>query len=237
MQKTTGLNSNPSYNTPFEPGWYKALQDELKKEYMRNLREFLQQEYKEKKIIFPPKDQYFTALNETPLKKVKAVIIGQDPYHGPKQAHGLCFSVGQGVDLPPSLKNIFKELESDLGIHSPQSGYLKKWAQQGVLLLNSVLTVEQGKPGTHANRGWEQFTDRIIQTLNNSKKPIVFILWGSYAQKKGSLIDKSKHFIIESAHPSPLSAYRGFFGSRPFSRANEFLIQSKQEPIDWTLNS
>lgn len=202
---------------------------------MVELRGFLQSEIKKGKIIYPKPSQFFAAFNATPLDKVKAVIIGQDPYHGPGQAHGLCFSVQPGVRPPPSLLNIYKELKSDLGIEPVRHGYLMHWAEEGVFLLNSVLSVENGKPASHKKRGWERFTDKVIQVLNEKGDPKVFLLWGSYAQQKGLIIDRSKHLVLESVHPSPLSASRGFFGCRHFSKTNAFLIKNGISPIDWEL--
>ncbi len=218
-----------------EPSWKNKLQVEFEKDYMKNLKSFLQIQKTKKKEIFPLGSEYFAALNLTPFDKVKIVIMGQDPYHGPRQAHGLAFSVKPGTPLPPSLKNIFKELQSDMNLPMPASGYLQKWADQGVLLLNAVLTVESGAANSHQGKGWEKFTDQIIHILNDQKAHLVFILWGSYAQKKGAFIDRKKHLVLESAHPSPLSSYRGFFGSKPFSKANTYLKSIGQKPIDWSL--
>ena len=218
-----------------EESWKKKLLPEFEKDYMKNLKIFLSTCLESKKEIFPSGDEYFSALNLTPFEKVKVVIMGQDPYHGSQQAHGLAFSVKPGTSLPPSLKNIFKELSSDIGGPIPGSGYLQKWADEGVLLLNAVLTVENGAANSHQGQGWEQFTDQIIHILNEQKQNLVFILWGSYAQKKGAFIDRKKHHVIQSAHPSPLSSYRGFFGSKPFSKANNYLQSTGQKPIDWTL--
>lgn len=220
-----------------DPSWKAVLGEEFTAPYMRDLRTFLEQEYSNGKVIFPAGSEYFQALNLTPLPEVKVVILGQDPYHGPGQAHGLCFSVRPGVPPPPSLVNIFKELKADLGITppSPPHGSLESWARQGVLLLNCVLTVEQGLAGSHAGRGWERFTDRIISILNDGASNLVFVLWGSYAQKKGQFIDRKRHLVISSVHPSPLSAHRGFFGSKPFSQINEYLITRGKTPIDWQL--
>lgn len=229
--------NTPQSRLRLEPSWKRALSEEFEKPYMQKLRAFLQQEIEKKKIIFPKANDYFAALDTTPLDKVKVVILGQDPYHGPGQAHGLCFSVRKGVDQPPSLKNIFKELKADLGVSPPQHGNLQQWAAQGVLLLNSVLTVEAHKAASHKDRGWEIFTDRIVSLLNDQPRPIVFMLWGAYAQAKGKVIDRKKHLVLESPHPSPLSASRGFLGSRPFSKANEFLISRGQTPIDWELSN
>jgi len=219
-----------------EASWKAKLQPEFDMEYMQVLRSFLQQEkQQQRKIVFPPGKEIFAALNTTPFEKVKVVILGQDPYHGPGQAHGLCFSVRPTVPLPPSLQNIFKELASDLGVQNGEHGCLTYWAKQGVLLLNSVLTVVQGQAGSHQGKGWETFTDAVIQHLNNERAGIVFMLWGSYAQKKGQIIDRKKHLVLQSPHPSPLSAHRGFFGNKHFSKANDYLIAQGLEPIDWQL--
>lgn len=213
--------------------WQSLLADQFELPYMQSLRRFLVSEKKSGKVIFPPCSDTFNALNHTPFESVKVVILGQDPYHGFKQSHGLCFSVQPGVDIPPSLKNIFKELNSDIGMTIPEHGCLTSWADQGVLLLNAVLSVEQAKAGSHQGKGWEIFTDKIIQLLNEQSENIVFLLWGSYAQKKGLLIDRSKHCVINAPHPSPLSAYRGFFGSRPFSKANHYLLNHGKSEINW----
>lgn len=218
-----------------EKSWKELLSSELKKPYMDDLWRFLDHEKQSGKDIYPASEHIFAALNLTPFDQVKVVILGQDPYHGPNQAHGLCFSVKAGVKIPPSLVNIFKELKDDLGITPPTQGCLDAWGKQGVLLLNNVLTVEDGKAGSHHLKGWEQFTDKIIELLNEKKENLVFILWGSPAQKKAQRVDPKKHFIIKSVHPSPLSSYRGFFGSKPFSQANTYLKSKKLGPIDWTL--
>lgn len=218
-----------------EKSWLAKLQPEFDKDYMRNLRKFLLSQKEAKKIIYPQGSEYFAALNLTPLNKVKVVIIGQDPYHGPGQAHGLSFSVRSGVRFPPSLLNIFKELKADLGIDMPKSGDLTHWAEQGVLLLNAVLTVENGKAAAHQGKGWEQFTDQVIQTLNKNREHIVYLLWGSYAQKKAAFVDRTKNLVLESPHPSPLSAHRGFFGSKPFSKINAYLREQGIKEIDWSL--
>lgn len=217
-----------------DTSWQPYLGDELQQPYMQQLKAFLKAEKAQGKVIYPPGDQIFNAFNTTPFDQVRVVIIGQDPYHGEGQAHGLSFSVPptQGK-LPPSLLNIYKEMETDLGIPIRSSGDLTHWAQQGVLLLNATLTVEQAKAGSHQNQGWEQFTDKVIQQLNDHKQGLIFVLWGSYAQKKGAVIDPSKHMVIRSAHPSPLSAYRGFFGSRPFSQINAYLHQQGLPIIQW----
>ncbi|HCI54708.1 MAG TPA: uracil-DNA glycosylase [Bacteroidales bacterium] len=215
-----------------EESWKRRLAGEFEKEYFIELTEFIREEYRTK-TIYPPGSLIFNAFNLCPFDKVKAVIIGQDPYHGPGQAHGLCFSVRDGVPLPPSLINIFKEIESDLGIPFPSSGNLERWARQGVLLLNAILTVRENQAGSHQGRGWEQFTDAAIRILNNEKNNLVFFLWGAYAQKKGENINKTKHLVLESVHPSPLSAERGFFGNRHFSRCNKYLTENGIEPIKW----
>lgn len=219
-----------------ESSWKEKLIDEFNKEYMHSLRDFLKKEKSERKIIFPPGRKIFSALNLTSFQNVKAVILGQDPYHGSNQAHGLSFSVEHGIRPPPSLNNIFKELASDLNIEKPNHGNLEKWGKQGVLLLNSILTVEKSKPGSHANRGWEVFTDRILFLLNSSKNNLVFILWGKKAQEKGHFIDSDRHMIIKSTHPSPFSANNGFLGSKPFSRTNQYLKKNNIKEIDWYLN-
>jgi uracil-DNA glycosylase len=218
-----------------EKSWEKHLKSEFDKSYMKDLKTFLKAEYDAGKTIYPSKSEYFAAFDHTPLDDVKVVILGQDPYHGPGQAHGLCFSVKPGVKTPPSLVNIYKEIKQDLGISNPDHGYLINWAEQGVLLLNSVMTVEKGQAASHRNKGWEKFTDRVIEVLNEREKPMVFILWGSYAQKKGAIVDDKKHLVLKGPHPSPLSAHRGFFGCKHFSKANDFLIKNGQAPIDWEL--
>jgi len=218
-----------------EPEWLGVLRPEFSKPYFGELKSFL---LEEKKLyrVYPPGNRIFAAFDHTPFSKVKVVILGQDPYHGDGQAHGLCFSVPDGIALPPSLQNIYKELNTDLGIPVPQSGNLERWAEQGVLLLNATLTVRANQAGSHQHRGWENFTDEVIRQLSSQHSGLVFILWGSYAQAKESMIDTSKHFILKAVHPSPLSVYRGFFGSRPFSRTNELLVRAGKEPIDWSLN-
>ncbi|SDK08950.1 Uracil-DNA glycosylase [Pseudomonas delhiensis] len=218
-----------------EESWKSALREEFDKPYMRELGEFLRREKAAGKVIYPPGPLIFNALNSTPLDKVKVVIIGQDPYHGPGQAHGLCFSVQPGVPAPPSLQNIYKELQRDLNIPIPSHGYLQHWAEQGVLLLNTSLTVEHSRAGSHAQAGWQHFTDRVIEVVNERCDGVVFLLWGSHAQSKQKLIDPRKHLILKSAHPSPLSAYRGFLGNGHFSRTNKFLEQNGKAPIDWAL--
>lgn len=214
--------------------WSPLLESEFAKPYYLQLRQFLINEYRAR-VIYPDRYDIFNALHLTPFAGTKVVIIGQDPYHGPDQAHGLSFSVKAGVSLPPSLQNIFKELQTDLGCYIPNNGDLTKWADQGVLLLNTVLTVRQGSPNSHRGAGWETFTDMVITTLNQREKPVVFILWGAHAQAKQQLITSSSHYIIKSPHPSPLSANRGFFGSRPFSKANRFLKQTGSTEIDWQI--
>jgi uracil-DNA glycosylase len=219
-----------------EKSWLNVLEDEFNKPYMKELKKFLIQEKEKKKQILPRASLWFNALNSTPLNRVKVVILGQDPYPTVGHAHGLCFSVLPSVKpLPKSLQNINRELYEDIGVNNTHTGYLQPWAEQGVLLLNAVLTVEAGKSNSHQGRGWEIFTDKIIEVINRESKGVVFILWGGYAQKKGTAIDSSRHLIIKSPHPSPLSAYRGFFGSRPFSRTNHYLQSIGKKPIDWQL--
>lgn len=215
-----------------EKTWKALLGDEFEKPYFQSLSQYLHEEYKNG-VVYPPGKFIFNALDSLPVDKVRVVILGQDPYHGPGQAHGLSFSVPDGVALPPSLQNIYKELATDIGKARPQSGNLEHWVKEGVLLLNATLTVRAHQAGSHQNKGWEQFTDAIIHRLAESRPNLVFILWGNYAQKKGSFIDTEKHLVIKSAHPSPLSAYNGFFGSRPFSQANEYLMAHSQKPINW----
>lgn len=216
--------------------WENLLEEEFKKDYYLRLRKFLINEYRTR-IIYPNMYDIFNALHYTAYKDVKVVILGQDPYHGPNQAHGLSFSVKPGVPAPPSLMNIYKELHDDLGCYIPNNGYLKKWTDQGVMLLNTVLTVRAGEANSHKDMGWEHFTDKVISLLNEREDPIVFILWGKNAQSKLSIINNPKHFIIKSVHPSPLSASRGFFGSKPFSKANNFLVSIGKEPIDWQIEN
>lgn len=216
--------------------WNELLKDEFSKDYYLSLRKFLKNEYTTK-IIYPDKYDIFNALHYTSYKDVKVVILGQDPYHGPNQAHGLSFSVSPGVKIPPSLLNIYKELNSDLGCYIPNNGYLKKWADQGVLLLNTSLTVRAGEANSHKNKGWEIFTDKIISLINEKTDPVVFLLWGNNAINKKKLITNKQHLILSSTHPSPLSASRGFFGSKPFSKINKFLISVNKAPIDWQIEN
>jgi uracil-DNA glycosylase len=218
-----------------EASWKEVLAEEFKKPYFKQIAQHLKTEKEQGKIIYPPGPQIFHAFEATPFDKVKVVVIGQDPYHGPKQAHGLSFSVQQGVATPPSLVNIFKELHEDVGLPIPRHGHLENWAKQGVLLLNASLTVRAAEPMSHAKLGWEKFTNTVIEKISDLKENIVFVLWGKFAQEKQSLIDNKKHYIIKSAHPSPLSAKNGFFGSRPFSKINTFLVKKGIDPIDWAL--
>ena len=215
-----------------ESSWKEKLQPEFEKDYFVKLVDFVKNEYATT-TIYPPGKLMFNAFDQCPFDKVKVVILGQDPYHEPRQAHGLCFSVNDGILFPPSLQNIFKEIETDLGIKPPQTGNLLRWAQQGVLLLNATLTVRAHSAGSHQNKGWEIFTDAVIHHIAEKKEHVVFILWGSYAQKKGEFINQSKHLVLKSPHPSPLSAHRGFFGNKHFSKANDYLRQTGQEPIQW----
>jgi len=217
------------------PSWQTKLHGEFDQPYMQDLKAFLRAEKDQQKIIYPHSANWFHALETTPLDEVKVVIIGQDPYHQPNQAHGLCFSVLPGVKTPPSLVNIYKELESDLGIQRPKHGYLENWAQQGVLLLNAVLTVEDSNANAHQGKGWEQFTDKIISTVNEHCERVVFMLWGGYAQKKGAMIDSTKHLVLKAPHPSPLSAHRGFLGCQHFSQANTYLVEHGRGDIEWQL--
>jgi len=219
-----------------ENSWKEKLLEEFNKDYMRSLSVFLRSEKLKNKIIFPPGNKIFNAFNLTKFEDVKVVILGQDPYHGHNQAHGLSFSVEEGIRPPPSLKNIFKELESDMGIKQPEHGNLERWCSEGVLLLNSILTVEKSKPASHSNMGWEQFTDKILSILNDLKRNVVFILWGKKAQEKGHFLDKNRHLILKSAHPSPYSANNGFLGSKPFSKTNHYLNSNNIKEIDWDLN-
>lgn len=221
---------------PISGSWEKALKGEFSKDYYKKLFVKIQEEY-QTRTIYPPADDIFNAFHFTPLEEVKVVILGQDPYHEPGQAHGLCFSVKPQVPIPPSLVNIYKELEDDLGCYIPNNGYLEKWARQGVLMLNTVLTVRAHQANSHKDLGWEQFTDAAIRVLAEQDRPMVFVLWGKPAQRKKEMIHNPTHLILESPHPSPLSAYRGFFGSRPFSRINAYLEQNGLEPIDWQIEN
>lgn len=216
--------------------WLTVLSGEFKKPYYKKLYDFVVNEYRTR-VIYPKAEDIFNAFHLTPFSKVKCVILGQDPYHNEGQAHGLCFSVMPGTEMPPSLVNIFQELHDDIGCYIPNNGCLKKWADEGVLLLNTVLTVRAHQPLSHRNIGWEQFTDAVIRAVNDLDRPVVFILWGKPAQQKKALLTNSKHLILESPHPSPLSAHRGFFGSKPFSKTNEFLISHGIEPIDWQIEN
>lgn len=229
--------SNPEPQRPvrLQQAWLDRLGPEFEQDYMVALRAFLRERQHAGATIYPPPAQWFNALNSTPFDRVRAVILGQDPYHGPGQAHGLCFSVQPGLPVPPSLKNIFKEREQDLGIPAPDDGCLQSWADRGVLLLNAVLTVERGQAGAHQGKGWEQFTDVVIRVLNAERDGLVFMLWGGYALKKGSIIDRRRHCVLTAPHPSPLSAHRGFLGCRHFSRANEYLQSRGDAPLDWSL--
>lgn len=218
------------------PSWLNHLENEFEQPYMKQLKAFLLAEKQQGKMIYPASKNIFNAFNSTPLDQVKVVILGQDPYHGPNQAHGLCFSVQPGIPAPPSLQNMFKELHRDLGMAIPAHGCLQAWANQGVLLLNATLTVEQARAGSHQGRGWETFTDKAIQLVNEQCQGVVFLLWGSYAQKKAAFIDPRKHLILKAPHPSPLSAHRGFIGCGHFSKANHYLQQLNKAPVDWRLS-
>jgi len=222
-------------NLECAPSWQSSLNRELALPYMQVLSTFLQEELSQGKTLYPKQENWFHALEATPLEDVKVVILGQDPYHQPQQAHGLCFSVLPDITVPPSLANIYKELNADLNIEPAQHGYLESWAEQGVLLLNAVLTVEDSHANAHQGKGWEQFTDKIIATVNEQCEHVVFLLWGSYAQKKGAMIDDKRHCILKAPHPSPLSAYRGFFGCQHFSQANHYLQRYNKQEIDWSL--
>jgi len=230
------LNSAPTERSVnLDPSWLEHLQAEFSQDYMLALRQFLRQEKAQGKQIYPPGELIFNALNSTSFDKVRVVILGQDPYHGAGQAHGLCFSVLPGVRIPPSLVNIFKEIKNDLDIATPSHGCLQNWAEQGVLLLNAVLTVEKAHAASHQGRGWERFTDKVVSLLNEKREHLVFLLWGSYAQKKGQIIDRDKHLVLQAPHPSPLSAHRGFLGCKHFSQANDYLVKTGQGPIEWSL--
>jgi len=217
------------------PSWNNVLKDEFNKTYMQDLKQFLLEKQNNKENVFPPNSNIFNAFNSTPFDKVKVVILGQDPYHGLNQAHGLCFSVNEGVPVPPSLKNIYKELNQDIGFEIPNHGCLQSWADQGVLLINSVLTVSQGQAASHQGKGWERFTDKVIEELNKQHQNIVYLLWGSYAQKKGKCVDSLNNLILKSVHPSPLSAYRGFLGCKHFSQCNNYLIAHNRKVINWQI--
>ena len=216
--------------------WLPAIGDEFSKDYYKQLAKFVNWEYQQH-TVYPPKDEIFSAFRLTPLSKVKVVILGQDPYHEPNQAHGLCFSVRPGTEIPPSLVNIYKELQDDLGCYIPNNGYLVKWAEQGVLLLNTLLTVRAHVAFSHKGAGWERFTDAVIEALNRENRPIVFLLWGSPAQRKAEMLNNPNHMILKAPHPSPLSAYRGFFGCKHFSKANRFLQEHGETPIDWQIEN
>ena len=231
----TGAVLNEMKKIQLRDSWLSLLEPEFQQPYMVKLREFLVTRKQHRAVIYPPGPQIFNALNATSFESVRVVILGQDPYHGPGQAHGLCFSVLPGVKIPPSLVNIYREIESDLGIAPAGHGYLQSWAEQGVLLLNAVLTVERGQAGSHQGKGWELFTDKIVQLLNARRENLVFMLWGSYAMKKGAVINRHKHLVLKAPHPSPLSAHRGFFGCRHFSSANAYLEEHGMEPIDWSV--
>ena len=218
-----------------EESWKRILKDEFEKEYFKGLIQFIKTEKAAGKIIYPPGSLIFQAFDKTPFEKVKVVILGQDPYHNPGQANGLSFSVPDGIRKPPSLVNIFKELKNDLGLEIPESGNLERWTEQGILLLNASLSVRQGEPGSHGRAGWVHFTDEVIKKISDEKRNVVFLLWGSFAQAKESLIDQSKHFILKAPHPSPLSAHRGFLGCKHFSKTNELLMQEGIQPVDWKL--
>ena len=226
---------NFDMDVKIEPGWKKVLKDEFDKTYFKQIVHHLKTERSQGKTIFPPGSFIFSAFDKTPFNNVKVVILGQDPYHGIRQAHGLCFSVQNGVPPPPSLTNIFKELQEDIGVRIPNHGNLANWAEQGVFLLNASLTVRSGEPMSHAKIGWAVFTDTVIKKISEEKEHVVFMLWGKFAQEKRSLIDESKHLVLRAAHPSPLSAHAGFFGCRHFSKANEFLSKNGIDPIDWQL--
>ena len=226
---------NETRKVRLHDSWLSRVGGQFEQEYMHKLREFLVTRKQHQAVIYPPGAQIFNALDSTPFEQVRVIILGQDPYHGPEQAHGLCFSVRPGVRVPPSLANIYREIQSDLGIPPPNHGYLQSWAEQGVLLLNAVLTVERGQAGSHQGKGWERFTDAVVQLLNDEAEGLVFMLWGSYAQKKGAVIDRGKHLVLKAPHPSPLSAHRGFLGCKHSSSANEYLEGRQKPPIDWSV--
>lgn len=227
--------SDATKKIDLHPSWLAHLQGQFEQPYMQSLKAFLLAEKQQNKVIYPASNNIFNAFNSTPLDQVKVVILGQDPYHGPHQAHGLCFSVQPGIKPPPSLQNMFKELQRDLGFAIPSHGCLQSWANQGVLLLNATLTVEQAKAGSHQGRGWETFTDKAIQLVNDQCQGVVFLLWGSYAQKKAAFIDARKHLVLKAPHPSPLSAHRGFIGCGHFSAANQYLMCANKSPVDWRI--
>ncbi|MEO7427347.1 MAG: uracil-DNA glycosylase [Fibrobacteria bacterium] len=236
MQETASDAGTESRTDPkIDPSWKDRLAGEFRKPYFAELKKFLKAEKSDGAVIYPPGPLIFNAFNKTPFDAVKLVILGQDPYHGPGQAHGLCFSVQTGVKPPPSLVNIYKELQQDTGFQIPSHGNLEKWTGQGVLLLNACLTVRAGQPGSHHGKGWEAFTSAVVKTLNDEKKGLVFLLWGKPAQEKGSIIDATRHYVFKAAHPSPFSAHAGFFGCRHFSKANAIMLESGQTPIDWQI--
>lgn len=235
MTSESTLAAPIAINPLIHDSWKEVLTPEFEAAYFRSLKQFLVDEKRAGKIIYPPGKLIFNALNSTPFDKVKVVILGQDPYHGPGQAHGLCFSVPDGIRPPPSLKNIFRELHNDIHFTVPASGNLQKWAAEGVLLLNATLTVENGMAASHQGKGWEQFTDSIIQALSENRSGIVFLLWGRYAQNKETLIDRNKHLVLKAAHPSPLSAHNGFLGCKHFSQTNTWLVKTGQQPVNWAL--
>jgi uracil-DNA glycosylase len=230
------MTAAPARDIQLEESWRLLLQEEFSKPYMIALRDYLRQQKQLGVQVFPPGPQIFNALNSTPFDKVRVVILGQDPYHGPGQAHGLCFSVQKGVAVPPSLQNIYKELRADLGVPLPPHGQLTQWAERGVLLLNAVLTVQAQQANSHQGKGWELFTDKVVALLNDQREHLVFMLWGSYAQRKGAMIDRRRHLVLQSAHPSPLSAHRGFLGNRHFSSANRYLNEHGLPSIDWQIS-
>jgi uracil-DNA glycosylase len=236
MQLTSEANrENRDLKQPLPESWMNVLGSQFDLPYMRTLRQFLKDQMAAGEVIYPAPLLWFNAFWQTPLDQVKVVIIGQDPYHGPGQAHGMCFSVLPGVDVPPSLVNIYKELKSDLGLPIPPHGHLQSWANQGVFLLNATLTVAAHRAGSHQKKGWELFTDATVKALNDHCQHLVFFLWGSYAQKKGEHLDRARHLVLHSPHPSPLSSHRGFFGSKPFSKANQYLAARGRQPIDWSV--
>lgn len=237
MRAASELTANAAMSSEIRlhPEWLQALGAEFEQPYMKALKAFLRERKAAGATVYPPGDLIFNALDSTPPSAVRVVILGQDPYHGPGQAHGLCFSVRPGVRVPPSLVNIFKELHDDIGFRIPRHGCLQPWAENGVLLLNAVLTVERGEPGAHQGRGWERFTDRVVDVVNDGERPVVFMLWGAQAQRKGANIDRGRHRVLTAPHPSPLSAHRGFFGCRHFSKANRWLEGQGMAPVDWRL--